>query len=980
LVVGGDINIIGNYRVNGSLFKPAMSSNADTAIALATSRTIAGVPFNGSSNIDIPYENLTGLPTTIAYADTLATSRTIAGIPFNGSSNIDIPYNNLINKPDLTVIETNNTNVSNYVLSTNNTISQRITDLTTDMITENVNAFNKFIVNNSYNNSLEVNGTLTVNSNLIVLGDTTRLDTIVFNTERLEVINANNTATALLVQQNSTNNDIFVASNISSAVFRIANNGDVLINGDCVYKKNNRDVILDTSNYVLYASNYLVNYNNLINKPDLTVIATNNTNISNYVLSASNYLVNYNNLIDANTTEKITILCNTLLAFDTLNDNNVSNYVFRINSELNTTLAGKQATLTAGNGISIISNTISSLWTASGTYIYYNSGNVGIGSTLNNTTNSKLHVSEGITGTTGVTCIPLRISSGAYNDLGNGTATLIGLTTEPSAWTKCAIGHCRTGGWDTGAIVFICNSAANTTSLTMADERMRITNTGNVGIGTTNPLSRLHLHNNATTQDVRIIISDNTSTASGTRGFHLIKGNDNLSYLWNYENTATVFATNNVERMRITNTGNVGIGTTTPNYKLHVEGTLRTNELVAMLAGATSTWDHIRLWHDGTLAYIDAGGSSAMSFRIENTATGYPAPSYTERMRIYNNGAVGIQTTGYAIANNNMAAGSLVIGNINQDYGGGNNWTANTAGLMMECNDNTEIVIHDSGNAIHSFMRYTTNGNFRIGRNMGYGAANLYITGGLICENYITATSYILSNNYVISRNGYDAALYTDSGGMYMRFGDSGTGNSTYLEISASSGNTNFNSGSARNIYFRCNGYQWIFNNGGASYNPYNSYYWSINSDHRIKENIKKSNLKICYDNVKNINLYRFNYIDGFKKGTQRDKTQLGFVAQQVQQHFPKSVSREKTRFEDKREIPDLATLNIDQINLSLFGAVKQLIRVVEKQSKRIKKLEELLNIVDDDEVENDADEPYERIVCDEVDIDTILPSEPEGV
>ena len=51
--------------------------------------------------------------------------------------------------------------------------------------------------------------------------------------------------------------------------------------------------------------------------------------------------------------------------------------------------------------------------------------------------------------------------------------------------------------------------------------------------------------------------------------------------------------------------------------------------------------------------------------------------------------------------------------------------------------------------------------------------------------------------------------------------------------------------------------------------------------------------------------------------------------------------------------------------------------KVVEKQSKRIKKLEELLNIVDDDEVDNDADEPYERIVCDEVDIDTILPSEP---
>ncbi len=54
--------------------------------------------------------------------------------------------------------------------------------------------------------------------------------------------------------------------------------------------------------------------------------------------------------------------------------------------------------------------------------------------------------------------------------------------------------------------------------------------------------------------------------------------------------------------------------------------------------------------------------------------------------------------------------------------------------------------------------------------------------------------------------------------------------------------------------------------------------------------------------------------------------------------------------------------------------------RVVEKQSKRIKKLEEMLGIIDDDEVEDDADEPYERIVCDEVDIDTIEPREPVGV
>ena len=128
-------------------------------------------------------------------------------------------------------VSANNTNVSNYVLATSNLLSTRITNLTTETITEPVNATRRFIVNNSYNNNLELNGTLTINSNLIVLGDTTQLNTIVYTTERLEIVNANNTTTALMVQQNTATRDIFVASNISTGVFKIANNGDVLMNG-----------------------------------------------------------------------------------------------------------------------------------------------------------------------------------------------------------------------------------------------------------------------------------------------------------------------------------------------------------------------------------------------------------------------------------------------------------------------------------------------------------------------------------------------------------------------------------------------------------------------------------------------------------------------------------------------------------------------------------------------------------------------------
>jgi hypothetical protein len=47
----------------------------------------------------------------------------------------------------------------------------------------------------------------------------------------MEIVNANNTTAALMVQQNTANRDIFVASNMSTRVFNIANNGDVNMNG-----------------------------------------------------------------------------------------------------------------------------------------------------------------------------------------------------------------------------------------------------------------------------------------------------------------------------------------------------------------------------------------------------------------------------------------------------------------------------------------------------------------------------------------------------------------------------------------------------------------------------------------------------------------------------------------------------------------------------------------------------------------------------
>ncbi len=54
----------------------------------------------------------------------------------------------------------------------------------------------------------------------------------------------------------------------------------------------------------------------------------------------------------------------------------------------------------------------------------------------------------------------------------------------------------------------------------------------------------------------------------------------------------------------------------------------------------------------------------------------------------------------YATNKNFMQSGSLTIGGINANYGGGTSWTGNTAGLLSL--DNTEIAVHDASNRVAS--------------------------------------------------------------------------------------------------------------------------------------------------------------------------------------------------------------------------------------------------------------------------------------
>jgi len=88
------VNVTGNVTGNVSGSSGSTTGNAATATALETARTIGGVSFDGTANIDLPGVNTAGNQNTSgnsATATALETARNIGGVSFDGTGNIDLP-------------------------------------------------------------------------------------------------------------------------------------------------------------------------------------------------------------------------------------------------------------------------------------------------------------------------------------------------------------------------------------------------------------------------------------------------------------------------------------------------------------------------------------------------------------------------------------------------------------------------------------------------------------------------------------------------------------------------------------------------------------------------------------------------------------------------------------------------------------------------------------------------------------------------
>jgi len=295
-------------------------------------------------------------------------------------------------------------------------------------------------------------------------------------------------------------------------------------------------------------------------------------------------------------------------------------------------------------------------------------------------------------------------------------------------------------GQDQGSLLFLIrNTTGNNEPLT---ERMIIRYDGNVGIGTSSPLGTLQVRKDQTSDNAIIVSNAGTPGANTTMSFVLQESDTPQGWFRRYRDgtakteigfTNDLTFTSNIvsgatERMRITQAGNVGIGTSSPATKLEVAG----GQFRIFESGNTALKTYTANPGGFIVSYqsdagspftktldIVANGDGTVPANMRFLAKANGASTPVERMRIEGNGNVGIGTT-------SPAEKLEVNGNIQiQNTNGLKSKLANgTQKNLLSVNADDTIALGDGSSgytALRFFpggseaMRITSAGNVGIG-------------------------------------------------------------------------------------------------------------------------------------------------------------------------------------------------------------------------------------------------------------------------
>ncbi len=452
---------------------------------------------------------------------------------------------------------------------------------------------------------------------------------------------------------------------------------------------------------------------------------------------------------------------------------------------------------------------------------------------------------------------------------------------------------------------------------------------GNVGIGTTGPLSKFSVQatavNAATTTVARFInpgagintgatielgYNDTSAHTAGISGFY-----DGTGLALGFYTNPVAASGSLAERLRITGSGNVGIGTTTPTGLFQVGG--------------------------GSLTVLSSGNvgigttNPQKGLDIENTVNGLPPTS--------GSAVVG----GVRISNSGNIAMDFGTVNSASPYPGwiqvhdANNWASNFPLLLNPNGGNvgigttdpiTPLQINGSG---ASGVEYVLNvigglaGAWTDGAAIKIGPSPSYQYGSRIVSYSNSPASYgsrlqLQTHDTSVTPQSFNTGLLINESGN-VGIGTTSPGYKLTVDGPAADWSVVVNPPGTQAYGLLSYGTTWAGYFGGPGY--ITAAAWTYGSDRRMKENI--SYFHNGLDKIMRLEPARFDYIKG-------QKEQLGFIAQDVQSVIPEAV----TVTDEKTGMLGLKT---NFIIPYMVNAIKEQHKLLETQQQKIEELESKL-------------------------------------
>ncbi len=183
------------------------------------------------------------------------------------------------------------------------------------------------------------------------------------------------------------------------------------------------------------------------------------------------------------------------------------------------------------------------------------------------------------------------------------------------------------------------------------------TTTNSIGIGTTSPSKKLEVNVGGTSSDGILVIGSlnpHIEAKDSTNSVRTaIASEDSLGKVGTISSTDLKIVTGNSERVRVDTSGNVGIGTTSPDSKLSVtSSTINSEDILYLKSGADSVNDYLGIaWEIGAggngphSAIRSFAGPSGSDARLGFLTTSNGGTTLTEGLSVAHNGNVGIGIT-----------------------------------------------------------------------------------------------------------------------------------------------------------------------------------------------------------------------------------------------------------------------------------------------------------------------------------------------